>query len=113
MFATVLAPPRLIGITWSKCSSRVEPHWRHRPPSRADTAIFTSWVMARLARSPVGGGMGEAASGCVNGSWPGGRFRGRAAGKGAEPSAPSASVVPLSVDGWWRTSSCAICGEGC
>jgi hypothetical protein len=26
MFATVLAPPRLIGITWSKCNWAVEPH---------------------------------------------------------------------------------------
>jgi hypothetical protein len=26
MFATVLAPPRLTGITWSKCSFSVDPH---------------------------------------------------------------------------------------
>jgi len=165
MFATVLAPPRLIGITWSKCSSCVEPHWRHRPPSRADTAIFTSWVIARLARSPVGGGMGGRAGGCINGSGLGGRARDRPAGPadragladgawacgawacgagagsgvgaagGADAAGAAgsvgtagscgtagaarngvcsaASLLPLFVDGWWRGSSHAMCGDGC
>jgi hypothetical protein len=54
MFATVLAPPLLHGMTWSKCRSVVKPHWRHRPPSLAETAILTSWGMDLVFRSPTG-----------------------------------------------------------
>jgi hypothetical protein len=54
MFATVLAPPLLHGMTWSKCSSVAEPDWRHRPPSLAATAILTPYGMDLVFRSPVG-----------------------------------------------------------
>jgi len=54
MLSTVFGPPLLHGITWSKCSSLFEPHWRHRPPSLTATSIFTSCGMARVLRSPDG-----------------------------------------------------------
>src|ERR1700731_1254646 len=79
MFATVLAPPLLHAMTWSKCSSVVEPHWRHRPPSLAATAILTSWGMDLVFLSPTGawpsgtqncqpgGAWGQDGSGCQPG----------------------------------------------
>src|SRR5579859_760294 len=69
MFATVLAPPLLQGITWSKCSSVVEPHWRHLPRSLAATLILTSCGMARELRSPSG-----ATSSVTPGCQSGGRY---------------------------------------
>jgi hypothetical protein len=76
MFATVLAPPLLTGMMWSKCRFCVEPHWRQRPPSRAETAILTSCGICRLCRSPTGSGMWRRSGGVPAGGTGGAGPRG-------------------------------------
>ena len=67
MFATVLAPPLLTGMMWSKCRFSVCPHCRQRPPSRAETAILTSCEIRRVCRSPTGSGIWRCGSGSRGG----------------------------------------------
>lgn len=40
--STVVAPPRVTGMTWSYCRSNLLPHSAHWPPSRSNTARRTS-----------------------------------------------------------------------
>jgi hypothetical protein len=70
MLSVVFAPPLLHGITWSKCSSLFDPHWRQRPPSLAATSIFTSCAMTRLLGSPTGAAGLGAEMDDGSGSWP-------------------------------------------